>query len=101
MTIEPDVLLDDELRLEPDPCSRCGERYQASVGGMAPLIPTGFQIYDSTRDRDVQELDGCHRFDCPHDRGTVYFSRMLHGMGSLGEAARDYEPPLQPGEVPF
>lgn len=51
------------------------------------LIRTGFLLYDPTCDRDVWDYDDCDRFACPHNKGDVHFSKMLHPMGSMGEEA--------------
>jgi len=78
-------------------CSTCGERIE--LIGNGALIPNGWLLYDSVNDCDVEDADACPRFNCPHDMQPVYYSRMLPGLGSLGEEARGYHEPFD--ERPF
>lgn len=78
-------------------CATCQQHVDLSCG--APLLWTGFMLYDSTAGRAVPELDSCDRINCPHDTSPVRFSRMLHGMGSLGEEAHRHY--VDDGECPF
>lgn len=49
-------------------CERCGERYDDNLAYIigAPLVPTGFLIYDHSTGQDEWDADSCHRGDCPH-----------------------------------
>jgi hypothetical protein len=83
-------------------CEACGEMADVRLG--FAQIPNGFLLYDSTTGQDVEDADSCPRFNCPHDKSDVHFSRMLPSMGSLGEEAHDppghWNHPDGP-EVPF
>ena len=47
-------------------CETCGLMYQDLF--TCALVPTGFLLYDSTRNRDVWDLDSCDHASCPHKR---------------------------------
>lgn len=60
-------------------CATCGAKFiiqhpaLCEVFGIPNprLVFTGFQLYDSVADVDVDELDSCDRTDCPGLKGDA------------------------------